>query len=170
MTLLFKQKHVPHILREKWPWKGQTRRLWKGKTRAKVGSLHWLSTHMLRKDKRFARVLITGVHIEPFRETRRISKSDVAAEGYVSRAEYVKSFTAINGRLPPDDEPVTVIDYIWVGDKSERGKVRAVQCPACAEFQELMPTESEPFCESCGHDFFGENGCPCHPRPKEEGT
>lgn len=169
MTLLFKPKHVPHILREAWPWKTATRRLWKGKVRAKVGSFHWLSTAMLKKDKRFARAFISAVDIEPFQTTLHISESDVMAEGYLSRAAYVKSFTDINRRLPPNDEPVTVVGFIWVGNNSSKGHI---QCPNCL----AMQTEDDGvgfdplihFCQECGHSFSGEEPCRCHPHPKGE--
>lgn len=170
MTLLFKDKHVPYILRRAWPWKTATRRRWKGKVRVKVGGIYWLSTHLYKKDKRFARALVTDVYDERFAQTKRISEGDARAEGYLSRREYLKSFKEITG-LPKDNEPITVVEFVPVGKDSARG---CIQCPECGVFQDdedgIVFDATQHFCQGCGHSFSGEEPCPCHPHPKEEET
>src|SRR3990167_5399118 len=85
LMLLFRDRHVAPILAGT---KTQTRRLW-DKWRANVGSLHWASTHLYRKEARFARLAIVDRWEERLDE---ISAADAKAEGGYTPDQYLQLF------------------------------------------------------------------------------
>lgn len=111
MTILFKKHHVPLILEGR---KRQTRRMWK-RCRVKVGSLHWASTSLFKKDARFARLRVEDVWKE---KLIVISLKDARAEGYESPQGFFMGFAAANGLQIEDvdlQQEVWCVEFQVVG-------------------------------------------------------